>query len=117
MNAQDAQRLRALSKAQFVRSQRAEMKRGFKDGSLDPFRLLAGSDEWEPIVAEMRVDRFLLAIPGLGDVTLQDALAEFSLRGDWLLGALTYARRAELAEKLKLALSGEPMPPAQRPAA
>lgn len=114
----DSQRNRALAKAQWVRSQRAELKRALKAGTADPWRILRGADGvWEPFAAEMRLDRFLILIPGVGEVTVAEILEEFSLNGTYRLGVYTFERRAELADKLRLALSGEPMPPAQRPAA
>lgn len=113
-----AQRQRALAKSSFVRSQRKELRSRLRAGTLDPWVVLRGaSDEWEPVVAEMRVDRYLELVPGIGEVTRDEALDEFRLRGHWRVGYLTYERRAELADKLRMALAGEPMPPAQRPAA
>lgn len=116
--ADPAQRDRALAKAQWTRTQRAELKRKCKSREVDAFRCLRGADPvWEPIVAPMRLDRFLLVIPGVGERTADELLAEFALSGDWQLCALTFERRAELADALALVLAGEPLPPAQRPAA
>lgn len=103
---------RALLKAQWVRSQRAELKRALKEGRVDAWALLRGDvAEWEPVAREIRLDRLLLLIPGVGEVTRDEALAELRIPGRLEPVGMSFAQRAQLSEMLRLALAGEPLPP------
>lgn len=104
------QHLRALSKANWVRSQRAGLKAALKAG-LDWRALLQGnSSEWEEVACGMPLVQLLDAIPGVGPVTADEALAYLGLRTrDVTLAALSYRRREQLAAALHQALTGLPL--------
>jgi hypothetical protein len=103
------QSMRALGKAHRVRAARAQLRRGLKAQTIDPVALMRGGDEvWEPWVAEMRLDTVLGMVHGFGEETIKDFLHTVSLPGRITLVALTFEKRAELADLVHLALYGEP---------
>lgn len=104
----EAPQMRNLRKAQWVRSQRRELRDALKERRLDPVALVKGDGgEWETVLAEMPYEKLLLMVPGIGDLTAGDIIVEFGVAGKVQLGALSYAQRGELARLLYIVLHGE----------
>lgn len=105
----EAPQMRNLRKAQFVRSQRRELRERIQDGRLDPIALVrGGGGEWETqILAEMPYEKLLLMVNGIGDMTCGDLIVEFGVSGKVQLGALSFAQRATLADLLHVVIHGE----------
>lgn len=103
---------RAYQRSARVRSARKELREGAKAGRVDVLRVLAGDDpNWETIAAGMKLEALLTAIPGVGPVTVDEALADVGVSGAVRVGELSYLLRSRTAERLRLALDGEPVPP------
>lgn len=92
-----AARKRNLRRATAAKEKQREMRELLKAKKLDPFSLLAGDGgEWEPIVKRLKISRVLLLIPGIGEVTRDELLAELGVTSDVKFEALTYERRQAL---------------------
>lgn len=90
-------RKRNLKRATSARERQREMRELLKAKKLDPFSLLAGDGgEWEPIVRRLKISRVLLLVPGIGEVTRDELLAELGVTSDVKFEALTYERRQAL---------------------
>lgn len=117
--AQDAQAMKALEKAQETRRLRGQLRRALKAGQEDFDAILKGNDpRWEPVAREMKLIDFLLLMPGIGNATALDVIEQLELRPKVTLEALTFARRAEIAQMVKAALELDPVtapPPQVRP--
>lgn len=112
MKPADAQRLRALGKANWVRSSRVSLRRALAAGEVDIYRLLAGNDEkWEAVIEGQQLEALLLTLPGIGPATTEDILLETRLSGRLTPVALTYGRRLELADLVRRVLTGTEQPP------
>lgn len=86
-----------------VRSRRAALKRGIKDGSIDAVEIIAGSERvHQETAADLPLEALLLAIPGIGDTTAQELLD--GIPADARLWALTDERRLELADAVREAI-------------
>lgn len=104
------QPLRALQRSKEVRAARKVLRQKIKDGEVDGLAVLRGaSREWENVAVDMRVDAVLLAVPGVGEITTDEMLELFKLRGQMRLSGLTYALREQMAEVLNGALHGHPV--------
>lgn len=116
-NAHPTQPLQALAYGNQVRAARKVLKQKIREGEVDGFDLLRGNvREWERVAEEMRIDQLILALPGVGEVTRDEALDVFKLRPSWRLAGLSYALRAQLADTLFAAVHGEPVElPAPQP--
>jgi hypothetical protein len=106
----------ALQKANWLRTQRATLKKHLKRERVGWYDLLRGrDDEWEPIAQDMRLTDVLLAFPRVGPSTVRDVYRHLGILpdNDMRLSALTYERRAALAELLREALVrvGDTTPP------
>lgn len=92
------QRASALERANSVKQQRKAVRRALRDGTVDPWELLAGElDELEPVLEGWPVDALLKAIPGIGKVRVMDVLVAFKASPSTKMGAFSKARRVELA--------------------
>lgn len=113
-----AQRQEAWRKSAWVRGQRKLLRGLLKAGDVDPWELLRGvSGEWEPVICDMGLERFLMLVPGVGEVTVDETVAHFRLRRSDKLRSLSYGQRAAIADKLRAAFADEPVepPPALAP--
>lgn len=103
---------RAYQRSARVRSARRELKDAAKRGDVDLLLVLAGNDpKWDTVAAGMKLEDLLLAIPSVGPITVREVLEDVGVSGVVRVGELTYALRARSAERLRLALDGEPVPP------
>lgn len=99
-------RERARKRADQARIARGALKRALKAGEVDPFDLLGGNaPQWEDTAKRMTILALLVALPGIGDVTAREALAEVGVETDTRVYGLTYQLRRELATTLRAALS------------
>lgn len=107
---------KALDRAKRVRLGRAALKKELKAHRVNPWELIAGNNtRWEPIVREWRIDRFLEHVPGVGPVSIHEALVELGLAPYLTMQGLTFERRRELADLLRAGVAGEPAPPRPTP--
>jgi S13-like protein len=91
------QRLRALAKANEVRAERAELKRGVAAGRLRVGRVVADP----PACARTaKVRELLLAAPGIGPARADRLLARCRIAPAKTLAGLTDRQRGELVELL-----------------
>ncbi len=101
-------KMRAMTKATRTRVLRAELKRQMRAGETLFVDVMAGHDEWEPWVRNMRIDTLLMAVPGVGEVTKNDVLEALKLEGRVVLQAMTFERRGEIARLVAYALNPDP---------
>lgn len=89
-----------------VRSRRAALKRGIREGSIDAIEIIAGSatTSLRETAADMPLVSLLLAIPGIGDKTVQALLQAREIPAEARLWALTDERRRELADAVREAI-------------
>ncbi|HEY3434057.1 MAG TPA: hypothetical protein VGK41_00250 [Solirubrobacterales bacterium] len=100
----DARR-RNLEKGNAVRRQNKKLRELVRAGELDPYGLLAGDNsEWEPVVQRSKVSSVLLMIPGIGEVTRDELIEELSIQRSDRFNALSYERRAALAQLVRTVL-------------
>ncbi len=98
-------RKRNLEKANDRRRQAKEMREQLRSRELNPYGLLAGDDaDWEPVVQRLKISSVLLMIPGIGEVTRDELLDELDVRRSDRFTALTYERRAALANLVRAVL-------------
>lgn len=103
---------RAYQRSAQVRSARRALKDAAKAETVDVLAVLAGDDStWETVAAGMKLEALLMAIPGVGPVTCDEVLEDVGVSGVVRVGELTFALRARTAERLRLALDGEPVSP------
>lgn len=95
-----------FAKGTEVRSRRAALKRGMKDGSIDSLAILTGDgpSEQQDTAAEMPLESLLLAIPGVGTTTADELLDARGIPPTARLWALTDERRRELADAVRKAV-------------
>lgn len=105
--AKSARRPPQFAKGTEVRSRRAALKRGMKEGSIDWHGVLAGTvdDEHQKTAADMPLESLLLAVPGVGDTTAHDLLELRGIPASARLWALTDERRRELADAVRKAIA------------
>jgi hypothetical protein len=89
------QRLRALAKANQVRSARAHLKRELAHGNVQLTQVLADPP---PCAASAKVRELLLAVPGIGPAKADRALAHCRIAATKTLAGLTHRQRTELGE-------------------
>lgn len=90
------QRIDALKTANGVRTRRCEMKAEFKKGA-DPIPLLANPPEW---LATMKVERYLVALPGVGEKKAKAILRNSRISTAKTVGGLSDRQRDELVAVL-----------------
>lgn len=102
-SARERQREEALALANAVRIRRANMKRAIRKGLIDPIRLLNGQEpQWNEALDSTTVEQFLMAIPKIGRITVDEILDEFGVSGTLKLGYVSTPRRRELAYMIKM---------------
>ena len=89
------QRLRALQRANEIRSARAKLKQDLASGKLDLAGIVADPPEW---VMSARVRDLWLALPRIGPVKAGRILAQCGIAHSKTLGGLTDRQRAELID-------------------
>jgi hypothetical protein len=110
---------RARQLAAYRRVRRAELRRQIKAGEIDVYRVISGgADEFEDVVSVTKLETLLKMLPGVGEETLEQLIDAIRLRRYTRMNALTYERRAQIAEVVKGVLEvPDPMvpPPALGP--
>lgn len=91
------QRREALSKANAIRSFRADLKRDIKGGRQDVCALLLNPPE---MLETMKIIDLLLAAPKYGRVKVNRALVQCRISPSKTLGGLTDRQRSELSSWL-----------------
>lgn len=94
-----AQRLDALAEANRIRTTRAQLKRDMKAGRAHGLGVLVDPPEW---AETMRVLDLLMAMPKVGRVKANKALAKCRVSPSKTLGGMTERQRCELAAWLGL---------------
>jgi hypothetical protein len=92
------QRLESLKRANDIRFVRATLKRNLKDGSANPYPIL---DEPAPEFATMKIETFLLALPGWGPTRVHAAMLFCRIADAKTLGGLSLRQRGEIQAYLR----------------
>ncbi|MCW2981207.1 MAG: hypothetical protein JWO14_2934 [Solirubrobacterales bacterium] len=92
-----SQRLEALKHANAVRSERAELKRALRSGTVDIAELLLGPPEF---LLSARLSQILLTAPGYGQVRVNRLLKRCRISPLRTIGGLSERQREELARAL-----------------
>ena len=92
------ERSKALAKAQQIRSQRMEVRKQLKAGSLTIYDILADVDN--EIYAKMRVKYLLESLPQIGKITAAKLMEEIGIDEARRVQGLGSRQKAQLLEKL-----------------
>src|SRR5688572_31417015 len=87
------QRMRALRRANEIRTQRAKLKRDLKAGKVKVEQLLLDPPEW---VESAKAFDMLLAVPKYGRVKANKVLSQCRISPSKTIGGLSARQRAEL---------------------
>ncbi len=93
-----SQRMDALTRANEIRSKRAQLKRDLKGGRTTISQVLLQPPEW---VGTAKVMDMLLAVPKIGRVKVNRLLATARISPSKTIGGLSERQRAELVELLR----------------
>lgn len=93
-----AQRMKALSRANDIRTRRAQLKRDLKAGKTQVDGLLLDPPEW---VMTAKVFDMILAIPKFGRVKANKILSQCRISPSKTIGGLSQRQRAELVQMLR----------------
>jgi len=89
---------KALRKAREMRSKRAEIRRGLKDGRLSLIQILNSLDD--EAIARMRVVYLLESLPRIGKATTKKIMQEIGIDQSRRVQGLGNRQRGALLEKL-----------------
>ena len=92
------QRMDALSKANHIRTRRAQLKRDLKGGRASIHTLLLDPPEW---IETAKVLDMLLAVPKYGRVKANKILTQCRISPSKTIGGLSERQRAELVQQLR----------------
>jgi hypothetical protein len=92
------QRMRALERANDIRSRRAQLKRDLKAGKTKVEALLLDPPEW---VETAKVFDKILAVPKYGRVKANKILTQCRISPSKTIGGLSQRQRAELVQMLR----------------
>lgn len=92
------QRMRALTRANTIRTRRAQCKRDLKVGRASIHDLLLDPPEW---LETGKVFDFLLAVPKYGRVKVNKMLVQVRISPSKTIGGLSQRQRTELVRKLR----------------
>ena len=92
------QRMDALSKANEIRTRRAQLKRDLKGGRTSIHQLLLEPPEW---IETAKVLDMLLAVPKYGRVKANKILTQCRISPSKTIGGLSERQRAELVQQLR----------------
>lgn len=93
-----AQRMDALGRANTIRTERAKMKRDLKAGRASVHELLIDPPAW---IETMKLFDLLLAVPKMGRVKVNKALAGCRVSPSKTVGGMSERQRAELVGMLR----------------
>lgn len=102
----NAMRQRNLQKATATRRAQRALKDAMRDGSVDPYEVLAGSSDREDVARRIKLRRILLMVPNCGEVTADELIDRLGVRSDYRLEAFTYEKREAIANYLRDAIEG-----------
>ena len=92
------QRMRALRRANDIRTRRAQLKRDLKAGKVKVETLLLDPPDW---VMSAKVFDMILAVPKYGRVKANKILAQCRISPSKTIGGLSQRQRAELVQMLR----------------
>jgi len=92
------QRMRALERANDIRTRRAQLKRDLKAGKTKVETLLMDPPEW---VETAKVFDMILAVPKYGRVKANKILGQCRISPSKTIGGLSQRQRAELVQMLR----------------
>ena len=92
------QRMRALQRANDIRTRRAQLKRDLKAGRTNVDGLLLDPPEW---VESAKVFDMILAVPKYGRVKANKILGQCRISPSKTIGGLSQRQRAELVQMLR----------------
>lgn len=92
------QRMRALRRANDIRTRRAQLKRDLKAGKTKVEQLLIDPPEW---VMSAKVFDMILAVPKYGRVKANKILTQCRISPSKTIGGLSQRQRAELMQMLR----------------
>jgi S13-like protein len=92
------QRMDALSKANEIRTRRAQLKRDLKSGRMSIHKLLLQPPEW---IETAKVLDMLLAVPKYGRVKANKILTQCRISPSKTIGGLSERQRSELVTLLR----------------
>ena len=92
------QRMRALQRANDIRTRRAKLKRDLKAGKTQVDGLLLDPPEW---VLSAKVFDMILAVPKYGRVKANKILGQCRISPSKTIGGLSQRQRAELVQMLR----------------
>ncbi len=90
--------MRALRRANEIRTKRAQLKRDLKAGKAKVERLLLDPPEW---VESAKVFDMILAVPKYGRVKANKVLSQCRISPSKTIGGLSGRQRAELVQMLR----------------
>jgi len=90
--------MRALQRANDIRTRRAQLKRDLKAGRTNVDRLLLDPPEW---VESAKVFDMILAVPKYGRVKANKILGQCRISPSKTIGGLSQRQRAELVQMLR----------------
>jgi hypothetical protein len=90
--------MRALRRANEIRTKRAQLKRDLKAGKVKVEQLLLDPPEW---VESAKAFDMLLAVPKYGRVKANKVLSQCRISPSKTIGGLSARQRAELVELLR----------------
>jgi hypothetical protein len=93
-----SQRMKALNRANDIRTRRAQLKRDLKAGKTQVDGLLLDPPEW---VMTAKVFDMILAIPKYGRVKANKILTQCRISPSKTIGGLSQRQRAELVQMLR----------------
>jgi hypothetical protein len=93
-----SQRMRALGRANEIRTKRAQLKRDLKAGKVKVEKLLLDPPDW---VLSAKAFDMILAVPKYGRVKANKILSQCRISPSKTIGGLSERQRAELVSMLR----------------
>ena len=90
--------MKALKKAQEMRSKRAELRAKLKNGSISLQDVLDSADD--EVIARMRVTYLIQSLPQIGKVTSKKIMSEIGINENRRVQGLGKRQRNELLKRL-----------------
>ncbi|NLJ79754.1 MAG: integration host factor [Firmicutes bacterium] len=92
------EKMKALKKAQEMRSKRAELRAKLKNGSISLQDVLDSADD--EVIARMRVTYLIQSLPQIGKVTSKKIMSEIGINENRRVQGLGKRQRNELLKRL-----------------
>ena len=94
------QRAGALEKGARVRRERADLKKGLKNGTLTLAELIDQADGSD-VIGKMKVTAVLKSLPGIGDASARKVMEQLGIAEDRRVRGLGAKQRAALVHKFE----------------